>query len=516
MAKRYKVHPGIGIARVGPSEDGYFLARESPDGEPIDIDANGNEVAFSGYKDSTKFTRRQGARFRVFEYEENETTGELSFLREITASEASIEWTVSLASSKSAGPVMTAVAGPDGKRTIVPSANFRNEPPTGFSRDDLIARVSLSASGVNSVPTPGSVPLGQVAGKDIYIGEARTDVLGRLVVLAGLGIAGNWVSPTHPLVDYLNNPGWYDDIADGPVDATITLSENPSEPIIADGAWIFTAPPDFAPDTTALTTLYDIAEQVSNIPLPSPLTYPQDIEPILLRAVNLYYVNERPVWRTIKQLMESFDNLSENDASAADNRMTVRDFLLQAEDQITDYRLTKRQKEILNLWVAGSFESSADSSRQSPSPPEILDRASLDQCVGGGFFPGIEAGSILRQKSAYSEFCRLSRGLIEDLDGSQIQNESGLISSRMACPWQADFIECDRTWWPAQRPDITGRNSDGSPMPDWNRGLVVGGGVNTPGSRRNMVDHFAQLGVVVKDGGAFAEVGRDPALDTGT
>lgn len=36
MAKIYKIHPGIGIARVGKSEHGYFLAAETPGGRPLE------------------------------------------------------------------------------------------------------------------------------------------------------------------------------------------------------------------------------------------------------------------------------------------------------------------------------------------------------------------------------------------------------------------------------------------------------------------------------------------------
>ena len=44
--KVYKIHPGIGIARVGRSNNGFFLASESPDGgAPFELDDNG-EVPF--------------------------------------------------------------------------------------------------------------------------------------------------------------------------------------------------------------------------------------------------------------------------------------------------------------------------------------------------------------------------------------------------------------------------------------------------------------------------------------
>jgi hypothetical protein len=95
------------------------------------------------------------------------------------------------------------------------------------------------------------------------------------------------------------------------------------------------------------------------------------------------------------------------------------------------------------------------------------------------------------------------------------QLHPGLISSRMACPWQADFVECCRNWWPAQRPDITGRTAGGLPAADWHRVIVVNDDESDPQSHQNMVDHFAQLGVIVKSGSGFIEIDRDPSLDTG-
>jgi hypothetical protein len=56
--------------------------------------------------------------------------------------------------------------------------------------------------------------------------------------------------------------------------------------------------------------------------------------------------------------------------------------------------------------------------------------------------------------------------------------------------------------------------ADGSAGPAWARGLIVINEEN-PQSHQNMVDHFAQLGVIVKTGAGFAEADRDPALDTG-
>lgn len=512
MAKIYKIHPGMGFARVGPSTAGYFLAGESPGAAPIDIDAAGNEVAFSGYKDATKIMRRQGARFRIYEYDRDEASGTVTFVREITLAEADIKWSVTLTASKAEGKRMQAVIGADGKRTIVPSGDNRNEPPGGFTRADLKTTVNLAANGRNAGPAPGAEPLGRIVGRDIFIGEARTDSAGRLVVLAGRGRSASWAAPAKPMPEYLNNPTWYDDIADGSVDATITFAGQ--VPVSAVGAWVFTAPPDFAPDVYPVTSLFDITEQATNVPLPGTLTYPQDIEPVLLRGVNICFVNTKPNWQRFRDKFKALPNPGSNAASGQGDRRTVRDLLLAAASQMSDYRLTDRQSQILDAWVNGAFQEQADAARPNPSAASALDRASLEHCIGGGFFPGIEAGTVLRQPSIYAELGRLTRGNFTDYDGTVSPIAPGVISSRMACPWQADFTECAGNWWPAQRPDIAGRLADGTAGPAWARGLIVISEEN-PQSHQNMVDHFAQLGVIVKTATGFAEADRDPALDTG-
>ena len=39
----YKIHPGIGIARLGNSDTEFYLAPETPAGLPMECDSNGNQ-----------------------------------------------------------------------------------------------------------------------------------------------------------------------------------------------------------------------------------------------------------------------------------------------------------------------------------------------------------------------------------------------------------------------------------------------------------------------------------------
>ena len=81
-----KIHPAIGIARLGNSPDEFFIGPESPG---VHARPRG------GFRDSHGRIKRQAARFRLFAYDHK---GKV--LGEITAADAQIEWTVHLANTK--------------------------------------------------------------------------------------------------------------------------------------------------------------------------------------------------------------------------------------------------------------------------------------------------------------------------------------------------------------------------------------------------------------------------------
>src|SRR5688572_25291282 len=99
MAKIYKIHPGIGIARVGDSEQEFFVGPENPGRSPVELGPGGEQPVLS-FKDGSFRVKRQAARFRIFEYEDD--GGNLTNPHEITADDAEITWTVELANRKAA------------------------------------------------------------------------------------------------------------------------------------------------------------------------------------------------------------------------------------------------------------------------------------------------------------------------------------------------------------------------------------------------------------------------------
>ena len=82
------VHPSIGIARVGNSADSFFFGPDLPGTLP---------VAPDGFKDASGAIARQAARFRVYGYDAAGRRGP-----ELTAADADIAWTVSVANKKAA------------------------------------------------------------------------------------------------------------------------------------------------------------------------------------------------------------------------------------------------------------------------------------------------------------------------------------------------------------------------------------------------------------------------------
>src|SRR5476649_1371612 len=84
---RAAIYPGIGVARVGDSADGFFIGPEVA--QPLSPD--------DGFRDPTGALKRQAARFRIFGLDQN---GKV--VAELTAREADIQWTVHLANKKAA------------------------------------------------------------------------------------------------------------------------------------------------------------------------------------------------------------------------------------------------------------------------------------------------------------------------------------------------------------------------------------------------------------------------------
>lgn len=274
MTYRYAIHPSIGVARVGNSPDGFYLAPEHMGELPLECDSHGNETGahVRQFKDAAHRMKRQAARFRLFRYAE----GAPGDPEEVTAAHAeieAIEWTVHLANKKAAWYTFEPLLGdnmlsPDNtyEQQHVPR---RNADVTGRTkRQELIIDPGPRTLSGNDQRIPFtrefagdyrfvSFPKAPKQGHAIEtLGELRTDSAGRLIVLGGFGYAGG----DHDISGYGGADTWNDDISDGPVTCRIRFKDGREEML---AAWVIVGAPKVAPELVNLVTLDDLVFDVS-------------------------------------------------------------------------------------------------------------------------------------------------------------------------------------------------------------------------------------------------------------
>ena len=114
MQRIYRIHPAIGVARLGNSLDEYFVGPESPGVVPSLVAADAPPDRHPTRRDAQGRIKRQGQRFRIFEYGLDDA-GKVIRSREITLDDADITWRVHLANRKAAARNFDA----EGKRNPV-------------------------------------------------------------------------------------------------------------------------------------------------------------------------------------------------------------------------------------------------------------------------------------------------------------------------------------------------------------------------------------------------------------
>lgn len=480
MGTVYKIHPAIGVARVGNHQSAFFLGPEIPGSPGVEIGPGGAETTVTAYKKDGRI-KRQAARFRVFEYEQD-ISGNLELVGEV-GPEAHVEWSVDLVNRKAA---LDHVAGPAARRNR-----------TVANRGSLVIRSARPVAVAGADHGPETLA-GTFLGKEVYLGEIRTDQAGRLIVLGGRGASGS-VPPGAPLDNFANNDRWHDDVSDGPVSASVTL---PGQKPVAvhEQAWVVVAPPDFAPAIDATVSLYDIAFQCGVTkgalrPEPRP-SFVRHIKPMIERTVALRWVDDWDLWADLVPL--KWDELA--DPAPANQRIRAQVAARVKDPDLSMFELPAFLRIYLDQWVAGDFVSDLGAPAAAEAVPGLLDRAALERCTGNNFFPGIEGGLNLKDPDIYSRPFRLDR-----TNTGKVY--PGCLTEIMAVPWQADFRACEGDWWPSQRPDrvMTDPRDVPRSVADWEAPI---------GPFEEMVEDVQRLGFIVpRQVGAetvFVEVDRDP------
>jgi hypothetical protein len=525
MPTTFEIFPAIGIARVGASQE-FFIGPE-PD-MPLDLRR----------RDVSHNLLRQAARFRIYQCD-RDATGKLVAAVEVTAATAAIEWGVHLVNRKAAA------------KKFLDGGSRRND----ASGDDGTDRDLIIDPGIKTIGN-GKAPVmldgGKFKGTPVPLGRLEIQGDGRLLVIGGEGRSrSDDGSPLPDDANFADNDHWHDDVADGPVTATITIGGNSQE---AKGAWVVVAPPDFAPEIQNVVTLYDtlfaLAVEREVLKAPATIFFDRHVRPILERAMSMQWVNRqaRLGYDVVKdgQLVPAAGpgghahggpgagdfskNLGflGNPASPNASRLAIFRLLrdpknvedntvpafpipppvarLKRMPRLNDSAfdgnvlpLTSQQYGAMKLWSQGMFQTTDPTGGPPELIPDALTRVALEACTGGGFFPGIEAGRIMTEKNRYmaGEAFRLSHGAVKP----------GEITAQNALPWQADFFDCawdsekQLAWWPAQRPDDVLATATAVPIP-WARGV---------NRFQDMIDHWDRLGFVKADPGnpgVFIETDR--------
>lgn len=274
---RYRIHPAIGIARVGnaPASE-FFVGPELPgQTTPVAADIGTPVPPFK----SNGLIKRQAARFRIWEY--IETDGVWSPAREVSLADddvAQLTWTVHLANRKATFFEFSGLAG--SPRHQIPNDKRRNAGGDPRIRDiDPLARSIAGQSagpielskGTSATPNQECWPDLPESSAITSLGQLRTDADGRLIVIPGAGITAA-VEGADAITNYANNDGWFDDVGDGPITATLTM-RGPDDSLIecdVAGAWLLVGPPDFAPPLPQVVSLYDVLFDVAVRHLPIP------------------------------------------------------------------------------------------------------------------------------------------------------------------------------------------------------------------------------------------------------
>ena len=503
---RAAIHPGIGIARVGNStatdKDGYYIGPEVTNPPPEAI------------RDASGAIKRQAARFRIYGYN---AAGEV--VQELNSDNANIEWTVHLANRKAQWyKFIVALDIPEWN--YAPSSP-RNPDVTGEARQQLaIDPGSRTIKGKNTLGSDYQFDNGTITFPDkessnpvttaVPLGELQTDEVGRLLVLGGLGKSG---SPTdQPIYDpndgtsFLNPSGWYDDISDGPVTATVTITnQGRPETIPVESSWVVVAPPNYAPDIVSWRTLYDLLVdtyvEVGWMSMPTRASFAKDILPVLLRLSKLQWVNQgfanffgkgRPMDFNDPELIAKLARPPEEDGDSdlyrelrqiifnafrpADTESTTRsswpwiygDAFGSGPDSSprNNLALSKVRMRLMELWVEGNFDDDRTSNLPPSSleqvplseQPAMLDRAALHFCLADAFHPGCELTWPMRHSTLYTAPFRVrhrpenepepdyGRVLTQEIalrpGGPLSAQGPGDLTRWMGLPWQADTGFC--------------------------------------------------------------------------
>ncbi|MDQ6812698.1 MAG: LodA/GoxA family CTQ-dependent oxidase, partial [Bacteroidota bacterium] len=440
MAIIYKIHPSIGIARLGNSDNEFYIEPMQTGGLPVECDSNGNEINKSGltvkvnkFKDNNGKIRRQASKFRIFRTE-NDLEVEITL---DTPEIESVTWKVHIASKKAVWYDFSMLQGNSMYTTKdfdnsykAQKVPLRNSKQTTGRQQLIIDPGPRTLEGKNqkieigSTNIPKDYPFGSFPGKTKYgfdinkLGDLLTDASGRLLVLGGLGNAGG----NEPISSFAGADSWHDDIADGYVNCILKLKTGEEVNL---NAWVIVGSPKFAPEIDNICTLSDtmldvairyqkIEPEIFNVtkwPLTAGwnksyvINFERDVKPIFERpkryqwvsnvqsmmsfaSLNIDFMDSSPANKKLRQ--KYFSYFRKPDFYAGDHENLFKEDipmqpLNSGSNSVNNVlidkflTLTRTQYFFLGQWADGKFEIKSPTSNHGISEK---DQFSVGNCVG--------------------------------------------------------------------------------------------------------------------------------------
>jgi hypothetical protein len=295
MATTYRIHPGIGVARLGNSPYSFYISPEKPAALPTECDAQGNplvspdgmtELPVRTFKDDQGRIRRQAARFQVWAYDDDSPEGRPLELGDPVEGGGNagtlvdIQWRVYLANKKASWYTFEQANGEHGYAPDHPRRNAAVTEPE--ARQHLIIdpgprtidctthrTAHFGRDGGDDYATTFPPPL--TPNSIDSLGDILTDDSGRLLVLGGHGNSGSYLvedgSFAQPRIEtYANNDGWFDDTSDGPVMARLVMYSGLVSGTrfidVESPAWVIAAYPRYVPEIPDIVTMDDVAQNL--------------------------------------------------------------------------------------------------------------------------------------------------------------------------------------------------------------------------------------------------------------
>lgn len=293
MPTTYRIHPGIGIARLGNSPDAFCITPEEPAALPIDCDSRGNpllspdgstELRISAFKDAQGRMKRQAARFQIWAYDDESPDGRPLKLGDHiegggnAGTLVDIQWRVYLANKKSSWYEFKQLEGEHGyasthprRNASITAENARQQliidpgPRTVDHRKKRRASFDRGSEDYACTFPPPLKP-----NSIDTLGDLVTDDTGRLLVLGGHGNSGTFLYDDfgQPRIDhYANNDGWFDDTSDGPVMARLAMYSKLVGAVryvdVEFPAWVVCCYPAYVPEILDVVTMDDVVEDMA-------------------------------------------------------------------------------------------------------------------------------------------------------------------------------------------------------------------------------------------------------------